>query len=314
MLKERLKLIRIIYLISIITFFASSFIPYLVTWDNDLGYLSSILGQSYYQNFMNVFFIIVNLIISLVFAISILVTYRAIRLANTIAGVGIIVMGIFFFAHITTFLSPGDIYYPNNSWLSLGFYIGIISYGVIIWMNVLLSKYEKARIKSLIATTHIKYVEIPVKKSAEAKITGTESPEVERGIVGFFSYSMRDSELFNIKKIAESLTSYKRVDDILWCEEDTRDNFIKYMDQNIGKCDVMILFCSPNALKSGFVEDEWMAAHAMKKPIIPVFLNIDHVPPLLRARIGVEFDVFNLKKNIKEIYKVMEKKLFAEEE
>ena len=307
MLKERLKLIRIIYLISIIIFFVSSFIPYLVHWYT---------GRPYYQFYMVVFYFIVKLIISLVFIISFLVTYRAIRLANTIAGIGIIVIGFFFFADIITFLSPGDEYNPNNSWLSLGFYMGIISYGVIIWMNVLLSKHEKARIKALIAASpQIKYVEIPVERSTEIKKKGVKGTEaeitvVERGIIGFFSYSMRDSELFNIKKIAESLTSYKKVDNILWCEEDTRDNFIKYMDENIGKCDVMILFCSPNALKSGFVEDEWMAAHAMKKPIIPVFLNIEHVPPLLRARIGVEFDVFNLKKNIKEIYKIIEKKLF----
>ncbi len=301
MLKERLKLIRIIYLISIITFFGSSFIPYLVHWYT---------GQPYYQFFMVVFYFIVKLIISLVFMISFLVTYRTIRLANSIAGIGIIVMGFFFFADIATFLSPGDEYNPNESWLGLGFYMGIISYGVIIWINLLLSKYEKARIKSLIAAgTQIKYVEVPIKQSVEAKSIKTENTEVKRSYIGFFSYSMRDSQLFNIKKIAESLQSYKEIDEILWCEEDTRDNFIKYMDENIGKCDVMILFCSPNALESGFVEDEWMAAHAMKKPIIPVFLNIEHVPPLLRARIGVEFDVFNFKKNIKEIYNTIEKKL-----
>ena len=122
---------------------------------------------------------------------------------------------------------------------------------------------------------------------------------------------MEDSQLFNIRKIAENLTKYDKIDDILYCEKDTKNNFIKYMDRNIGKCDVMILFCSPDTLKSGFVEDEWMAAHAMKKPIITVFLNEEYIPPLLRARIGVKFDVFNLKKNIKSIYNTKEKKLHS---
>ena len=135
--------------------------------------------------------------------------------------------------------------------------------------------------------------------------------EETTGIIGFISYSMSDSQLFNVREIAEKLTKYDEIDDILYCEEDTRDNFIKYMDENIGRCDVMILFCSPNALKSEFVKDEWMAAHAMKKPIIPVFLNKEHIPPLLRARIGVQFDVFNLKKNIKEIHNIIEKKLHS---
>jgi hypothetical protein len=195
--------------------------------------------------------------------------------------------------------------------LGFGFYLGFISWCVFIWINILIAKYDKERIKSLIAVSKpeiryvekIKYVEKTKNKSEE------KDEEDESGLIGFFSYSMRDSQLFNIKKIAKSLNAYRKIDEILYCEESTRDNFIKYMDENIGKCDIMILFCSPNALKSGFVNDEWMAAHAMKKPIIPVFLDEEHIPPLLRARIGVKFDVFNFKKNIKEIYDVIKKKL-----
>ena len=80
------------------------------------------------------------------------------------------------------------------------------------------------------------------------------------------------------------------------------------MNKYVGECDVMILFCSPNALKSDFVEDEWMAAHALKKPIIPIFIKTEHIPPLLRARIGVEFDTFDLHKNINLLYNLILKK------
>jgi hypothetical protein len=46
---------------------------------------------------------------------------------------------------------------------------------------------------------------------------------------------------------------------------------------------------------------EWMAARAMKKPIIPVFNKTEHVPPLLRANTGVEFK--EVQKTIEELYK-----------
>ncbi|MHA1104449.1 MAG: toll/interleukin-1 receptor domain-containing protein [Promethearchaeota archaeon] len=45
------------------------------------------------------------------------------------------------------------------------------------------------------------------------------------------------------------------------------------MNDNIGKCDVFILFCSPNALKSKPIEEEWTAANMLGKTIIPVFIK-----------------------------------------
>lgn len=132
--------------------------------------------------------------------------------------------------------------------------------------------------------------------------------EKKQDLIIFVSYAIKDSQLFNVKQIAETLTLYDKIEDVLYCEEDTLDNFIKYMNENIGICDVMILFCSPNALNSEFVEDEWMAARAMRKPVIPVFIKTEHIPPLLRARNGVEFDTFNMKKNIDSLYTLVLKK------
>ena len=49
------------------------------------------------------------------------------------------------------------------------------------------------------------------------------------------------------------------------------------MNDNFGKCDLMLLFCSQNALQSQPVNDEWMAAKALNKPIIPVFTTIKYI-------------------------------------
>ncbi len=131
----------------------------------------------------------------------------------------------------------------------------------------------------------------------------------KKDLLVFVSYTIKDANLFRISEIAETLTNYEEIGDVLYCEEDTRDNFIQYMNKYIGECDVMILFCSPNSLKSEFVQDEWMAARAMKKPIIPVYIKETHIPPLLRARIGFEFDTFDFQKNVQGLYDLILKKI-----
>ena len=62
-------------------------------------------------------------------------------------------------------------------------------------------------------------------------------------------------------------------------------------------------------LKSEFVEKEWTAADAMGKPILPVFIKSEHIHPLLKSRLGVEYDTFKLNNTIKEIYSVILKKV-----
>ena len=81
------------------------------------------------------------------------------------------------------------------------------------------------------------------------------------------------------------------------------------MNDSLDICDVFILFCSPNALKSKPIEAEWTAAHTLGKPIIPIFIKKDHIPPLLSSRLGVEFDQFNFQNNIEKIYHVILKKV-----
>lgn len=128
------------------------------------------------------------------------------------------------------------------------------------------------------------------------------------GLLIFVSYSTRDTEIFKIKDISESLTKFNEIYDVLYWQEDMNDNIIKYMSDNLDKCDVMLLFCSPNALKSKPIEKEWTAADIMNKPIIPIFIKSDHIPPLLKSRLGVEFDTFDLQKTINEIYELILKK------
>ena len=74
------------------------------------------------------------------------------------------------------------------------------------------------------------------------------------GLLIFVSYATQDTSLYNIAAIAEGLTKFAEIDDVLYWQADVEDNILKYMNDNLGHCDVMLLFCSPNALTSKPVE------------------------------------------------------------
>ncbi|MFX1489945.1 MAG: toll/interleukin-1 receptor domain-containing protein [Promethearchaeota archaeon] len=128
------------------------------------------------------------------------------------------------------------------------------------------------------------------------------------GVLVFVSYSTKDALPFRIEEIADDLSKTEEIDDVLYWQEDNKDNIIEYMNENLGNCDVVLLFCSPNSLNSIPVQKEWTAAEGLSKPIIPVFINTAHIPPLLNTREGVEFDTFDHEKNVKKIHELIIKK------
>ena len=127
-------------------------------------------------------------------------------------------------------------------------------------------------------------------------------------ILVFVSYATKDAPSFRIEEIADELSKTEEIADVLYWQEDNKDNIIEYMNENLAKCDVVLLFCSPNSLNSGPVQKEWTAAEGLNKPIIPVFLNTEHIPPLLNTREGFKFDPFDFEKNIEKMYKLIVKK------
>lgn len=132
-------------------------------------------------------------------------------------------------------------------------------------------------------------------------------------VLVFISYATADSETFQIPAIAEGLTECPEIEDCLYWQEDLYDDIYAYMDENVGKCEVFVMFCSPNALASVPVGKEWRAADALGKPIIPVFTSTDHIPPLLTSRLGIQIEPPNVKDNIKKLRKLILKKVPKEE-
>ena len=77
------------------------------------------------------------------------------------------------------------------------------------------------------------------------------------------------------------------------------------MSDNIDKMDIMILICTENSKKSKPVKKEWTAADADGKIIIPVFTNAKIIPALLKSRLGIEFDLMDMEKNIAQLHSLI---------
>jgi len=128
---------------------------------------------------------------------------------------------------------------------------------------------------------------------------------VKKELIIFVSYVTKDAEPFKIKEIANTLSKYEQIKKVLYWERDTEDNIQIYMSDSLKECDALLLFCSPNALVSKPVEDEWTAANTMRKPIIPIFNDANDIPLLLKPRKGVRYNIFDLQKNIDDIYELI---------
>ncbi|MBN1802100.1 MAG: TIR domain-containing protein [Candidatus Lokiarchaeota archaeon] len=129
------------------------------------------------------------------------------------------------------------------------------------------------------------------------------------GILIFVSYATKDAEWFKIKEIAEKLVEKNEIENVLYWQEDMKDDIYKYMNDYLGKCDLVLLFCSINALDSKAVEMEWQSALKIEKKIIPIFNEEKDIPPLLTTKLGVMFKPWDLDVTIEEIYALILKKL-----
>ena len=192
-------------------------------------------------------------------------------------------------------------------------FVNVIIYIVIVAIVIIPNELIERKLKKNAQKRKISgIIEEKVEKERimEKSVSYTENLiEKKEKIIIFVSYATKDADILKVKDIAKALTKYKKIVNVLYWQEHMKDNIIKYMNDNLGKCDAMLLFCSPNALRSEPVEKEWTAADMMKKPIIPIFNDPDHIPPLLKTRLGIKFDPFDFKKNVDEIYNLLLKKI-----
>ena len=309
--KEKQKILAL-YAVFFIVFILSKVFPY--------GYSTSgfIQGPYYIFNEYNIIFPFFE-VVEISFFILTIIELDKLKIHHGIKFGMINCVVITFDILIFIYIGP-IIVFRSIDYLSIGFYIGIIALVLLFGFNIILLKFRKRSImfsqetkerKKLWLKKKMKDLELK-EKMADKRILSTYSKMAgfqERGIVVFVSYASKDADFFKIKELAEELSKNQDVDDVLYWQENMKDNIIKYMNENLGKCDIFILFCSPNALESEPVEKEWTAAEILGKPIIPVFLKPDHIPPLLKSKKGIQYDAFDRKKNLQNLQDIINKQI-----
>ncbi|NVM46039.1 MAG: toll/interleukin-1 receptor domain-containing protein [Candidatus Lokiarchaeota archaeon] len=211
-----------------------------------------------------------------------------------------------FFAYIITTSKPG---------ILSGFYMfGFFSLVLLLYYGVkpIREKREKKKKKKLPSDEELRLVSYVLKKTNSDKVIKEQilkDKELEDKKYIFMSYATKDVDTFKVHDIAKKLIEYPELENVLYWEEHMEDNIFEYMDKSLEKCDTMILFCSENAKNSVPVKKEWTAAEAIGMPIIPVFYDVNHIPTLLKSRLGLEFDFYNMDKNIREIRNLIHRKV-----
>lgn len=128
----------------------------------------------------------------------------------------------------------------------------------------------------------------------------------KKGFRIFLSYSTLDSTYFQIPDIAKSLERYPEIDEIFYWEESSGENIVEYMEKTLKKCNVFILFCSENSIKSQAVTDEWQAAFQLRKKgllkFVPVYEDEKFIPVLLTPFLNAQFSKTNFSDFISKVY------------
>ncbi len=133
---------------------------------------------------------------------------------------------------------------------------------------------------------------------------------LKRQINIFMSFNPKDIKLFKIKEVATALKNYPEIKNILYWQHEMNENVFEFTENNIDKFDLMIIFCSKLALSSASIKNQWISAAENKKPIIPVYLNLDHIPPIIKQNEGLFYDLYDFNKNVQRLRYLILKTIF----
>lgn len=107
----------------------------------------------------------------------------------------------------------------------------------------------------------------------------------------FISYATQDLQSFKISDIVQFLEGQKEIEKVWYWDRDSKDfsSIISYMEFGITNCDVFLAISTKASYISAPVNQEIDLAIYSNKKMIPVFVNIKDVRPLLRPKTGVKF-------------------------
>lgn len=128
-------------------------------------------------------------------------------------------------------------------------------------------------------------VSIPKK---EPKAEEPAAPAPPKGVNVYFSYSKQDVQTFQLERLARSIDMLPQVEKVFYRGRSYFGSIVMYMNENIPKSDVLLVFSSKGASRN--VAEEARAATLQGKQVIPIFTDRNDVPIMLRGKIGVRYD------------------------
>ena len=107
------------------------------------------------------------------------------------------------------------------------------------------------------------------------------------------SFYPEDLKMYKIREIIQKLKIYPEIRDIIYRTYKTDEDMFEFTQNVINKFDVMLVFCSKEALSSTEVKNQWISALDNNKSIIPVYIKPDYVPDLLKNNEGLLYDLYD---------------------
>ena len=133
---------------------------------------------------------------------------------------------------------------------------------------------------------------------------------LKRPISLFMSFYEGDLKLFKIREIVLKLKDFPEINNkIYWTYEMERDIF-KFSQEMIDKFDIMLLFCSKDALNSTEIKNQWISAYENGKIIIPICMKSDFIPESLKSHEILFYDLYDFNKNMLYLRYLMLKSIF----
>ncbi|MFX0066046.1 MAG: TIR domain-containing protein [Candidatus Hermodarchaeota archaeon] len=108
----------------------------------------------------------------------------------------------------------------------------------------------------------------------------------------FFSYSMKDSQRFKIKEIAEYLENKPSNIQIIYFEKSktTGEDILDYMERGVEWCNLFIWFHSEDSKESSAVQKEYKMAEYLGKKIITITEDFNTLPLTARVTWALQFN------------------------
>ncbi|MFX1250570.1 MAG: TIR domain-containing protein [Promethearchaeota archaeon] len=108
----------------------------------------------------------------------------------------------------------------------------------------------------------------------------------------FFSYSMKDSQRFKIKEIAEYLEKQPSNIEIMYFEKSktTGEDILDYMERGVEWCNLFIWFHSEDSKESSAVQKEYKMAEYLGKKIITITEDFNTLPLTARVTWALQFN------------------------